>query len=264
MDRCFRFSAIAMAVIGAAVAGFACYESKASGVPGSLDSIFYIYIIIVSLLAAVLCSLFIGVEYSNGTIRNKISVGHSRAGVYFSNLILCFSASLILCAVNIGVMCAIAVPIAKAYFEMPAEIVAFNIASGAALILALNSFYVMVAMLCPSRAITAVINVLSFFALLIIAITIVMMLNENQQYIHYEFDPSGQLVAGDYVDNPNYVGGVKRDILEFLFAFLPTGQAIRIMLGEVYKVNIFPVYSLIIAFLTSLTGFAAFRKKELK
>ena len=41
------------------------------------------------LVAAVFISLFVGSEYSDGTIRNKLVVGHSRMRIYLANLIVC-------------------------------------------------------------------------------------------------------------------------------------------------------------------------------
>ena len=48
---------------------------------------------------ATFVSLFLGIEYEQGTIRNKLLVGHTRASIYCSNLIVCIVASVIMLAV---------------------------------------------------------------------------------------------------------------------------------------------------------------------
>ena len=40
------------------------------------------YSTIVGIVIAIFTSLFLGVEYSDGTIRNKIIIGHKRANIY--------------------------------------------------------------------------------------------------------------------------------------------------------------------------------------
>ncbi len=46
------------------------------------------YSTMIGVVIAIFTSLFLGVEYSEGAIRNKISMGHKRTAIYLSNLIL--------------------------------------------------------------------------------------------------------------------------------------------------------------------------------
>ena len=50
----------------------------------------------VSIISAIFIGLFIGTEYSNGTMRNKLVIGHSRGAIYFSNLAVCIAAALLI------------------------------------------------------------------------------------------------------------------------------------------------------------------------
>ena len=54
-------------------------------IEGSLLS----YTVVMGIVFAVFTSLFIGTEYNDGTIRNKLIVGHTRVNVYLANLITC-------------------------------------------------------------------------------------------------------------------------------------------------------------------------------
>lgn len=49
-----------------------------------LDSNIFSHILLVPIVFSVFCSLFIGTEYSDGTIRNKIVVGHTRRAIYLA------------------------------------------------------------------------------------------------------------------------------------------------------------------------------------
>ena len=50
----------------------------------------------VGIVIAVFTGIFIGSDYSDGTIRNKHIIGHSRMKIYLSNLIICFFASVVM------------------------------------------------------------------------------------------------------------------------------------------------------------------------
>ena len=54
-----------------------------------LDRCLFECLPLMGLISAIFTSLFIGSEYSDGTIRNKIIVGHSRIRIYLANLIRC-------------------------------------------------------------------------------------------------------------------------------------------------------------------------------
>ena len=45
---------------------------------------------LIGIVIAVFISLFLGAEYSDGAIRNKISIGHKRGNIYLSNFIIKF------------------------------------------------------------------------------------------------------------------------------------------------------------------------------
>ena len=65
---------------------YAVYE----GTPYFDNALFAIAAVAVFPLAA-FTSLYIGTEYSDGTLRNKIVVGHGRVAIYISNLITMLS-----------------------------------------------------------------------------------------------------------------------------------------------------------------------------
>lgn len=60
---------------------------RSSSESHSLDAAFLQHFLFLPILHAAFISLFLGVEYQDGTLRNKLIAGHSRAAVYFSSLI---------------------------------------------------------------------------------------------------------------------------------------------------------------------------------
>ena len=66
------------------------------------------YLCIPSLILAPLLAVYLGTEYSDHTIRNKLITGHTKAGVYLSELIVCTLTALaldILFMLLAGILC---------------------------------------------------------------------------------------------------------------------------------------------------------------
>lgn len=60
----------------------------------SFESCFFGFAPVMGLVSAIFISLFVGSEYSDGTMRNKVAVGHTRFSIYLSNFIACSIASI--------------------------------------------------------------------------------------------------------------------------------------------------------------------------
>ena len=69
------------------------------------------FINIVGFFIAIFTSLFVGAEYSDGTIRNKIVAGHSRKNIYLSNLIVSIVVGLILEFIYLIIISIVAIPV---------------------------------------------------------------------------------------------------------------------------------------------------------
>ena len=63
----------------------------------NMDSTIFIYALFVPLMVSLLTALFIGTDYSDGTMRNKLIAGHVRRKIYAANLISNVQASFMLC-----------------------------------------------------------------------------------------------------------------------------------------------------------------------
>ena len=77
----------------------------------STDDLLISFINFIGFFIAFFTSLFVGTEYSNGTIRNKIIVGHSRKNIYLSNLIISIVVGLLLEFIYFSIVLAVAIPI---------------------------------------------------------------------------------------------------------------------------------------------------------
>ena len=73
------------------------------------------------LIQAPFLSVYLGTEFSEGTIRNKLVAGHSRPAVYLSNLILCAIAGVLLCLGYIAAVLAVGLPLLGPCAPPPAD-----------------------------------------------------------------------------------------------------------------------------------------------
>ena len=71
----------------------------ASGYAVSLDEYYFNQAPLIGAFLALLISMFLGTELSEGTIRNKLCIGHKRDEIFLSNFISCAFASIVLTVV---------------------------------------------------------------------------------------------------------------------------------------------------------------------
>lgn len=213
------------------------------------------------LFLSVFVSLFLGTEYEDGVIRNKIVVGHKRKNIYLANLITCFAGSFVIfMAWAIGGLAGI--PHFGIWEAGISGYCGFFIASLCS-VLSITAILVLVSQLITSRAVNGVTSVFAAIGLIVLASMIYNMLCEPET-ISDMILVNGQIQMTDPGPNPMYIGGTLRTVFEICLRILPTGQQILIADREIIDPFIFPVFSLLVVIFVSAIGMRAFRKKDLK
>ena len=230
-----------------------------------LDSMLSVYSMVIGFLTAAFVSLFVGTEYSDGTIRNKIIIGHSRAAIYFSNLITCSAAGFFMCLAYLLPALAAGIPlcgIKTADFRYLAGMILCSFI----MTLAFTSLCTLVGMLCRNKAMTAVITILSVCLLFAASVYISAKLNEPETYPEISsFADDGTVIDARDVPNPGYVRGTQRQIYEFLDEFLPTGQSVILTRGDKdASFLLMSAYSAGITAVAAGIGIFIFRKRDIK
>ena len=227
------------------------------------DQLVFIFPVLIGIVSAAFCSLYIGTEYSDGTIRNKLIVGHTRSAVYLSNFIICSAAGIVMCLSYIAAVAAFGLSL-LGLSEMSMGAVAVLILVAFMMVIASTALFTLLCMLNQNKAIAAVICILIIVALLVLATMINARLEAPQFYDNYVFtDSVGSTSAGQEV-NPQYLSGMKREVYQFFLDFLPTGQAVEISMQSTPHLWQMPLYSLLIIFVSTGCGLLCFRKKDLK
>lgn len=261
-DRSFIVLTALMVAFGVILPFMHYIDTVHSGVPWMLDYSLFTYAFLAPILLSVLSAMFVGNEYSNGTLRNKIIAGNRRSSIYLANLIVCGFSGILLCVafmvthIGFGLLL-------SGKFGSDLKTVVSYIGLSFALTIAFSALFTLVAMLCRSKAHTAASCVLLVFILIFLGIYITSSLNEPEYLPGYSYTENGVTVEEPETKNPNYVSGTKREVYEFLQDFTSGGQALQLADMEVENTARLAIYDGVILLIFTACGMIVFRRKDL-
>lgn len=219
------------------------------------------YSTIIGIVIAVFTSLFLGVEYSDGAIRNKISIGHKRINIYLSNLIIVAITSLFSYILFMIVVSIIGIPL---FGGIAMEITSLLKLIGCIFvtILSFSSIFTFIAMLISNKTITAVVSIMLAFLMMMVSVTCFNLL-EAPSTIQLANMVDGEM-SFEEVPNPRYPSKEKRKVLQTIVDIVPSGQMFQIAGRTAPDLKILPLYSLGVFVVFTGSGIILFKKKELK
>lgn len=228
----------------------------------AIDRPFFLYGTIVGLVSAVFCGLFLGTEYAEGTIRNKLIVGHSRVNIYLANALLCVFAGFAFCVAYMIPLLTIGI-LRIGSFTKPISLVLIILGMTLALSIAWSCLFTLFSMVCHNKAAVSVICILCFIFLFLLGAMTKSRLEEPPYFdnVVYSIDGVGQLQDSP---NPNYISGTKREIYQELLMLNPGGQAMQFVDQSFMGTWQLPLYSLLIALFTTVVGIIVFKKRDIK
>lgn len=227
-----------------------------------LDRVFFAYAIFVPIIGAVFCSVFIGTEYSDNTIRNKVSVGHKRIDIYFANFIVCACANLMMCAAFIIPCLIVGIPL-LGFFVKSSSYIILSVVCSVFLIMAFTAIFTLISMINLNKTAGVIICIFATLFMIILGTYLYSSLEQPETFSPYSMSLNGEFVQEQEQPNPYYVGGVQREIYKFLLDFTPGGQTIQI-LGN-FAVNFLQMilYSIFIFVAAIGFGIYFFKRKDL-
>ena len=240
--------------------------SDVSGYSRHLENYYYDTAVYAGIFLSAFIALFTGVEYSDGTLRNKLIVGHSRTDVYLATLIICGSASLLLTgAWMLGGL--VGIPVLGFWVIGLKGILLTALISMLAAI-SLCSVFLMVSMLISNKAVSAVVCMMLSMLLIVAASTPYNALCEPEFASGMMITADGVLQMLEPTPNPRYIGEPLRSVYSSIVNILPTGQ--QILLANItsdegiarYLLQI--VGSILLTSCTTGVGLFLFRRKDLK
>lgn len=267
-SKLFWFLSAASFVFGAIIQVYVYLGVKISNDEPKIDMGLFAVGMVIGFVAAIFVSLFVGTEYSDGTIRNKIINGKSRTSIYFSKYIVCCAAMVLFFAFYYAGALIFGFVLCK---EIAAKASALIITG---LVLCLASFsyvalFLAFAINCGKKSASAVISLVAAIMMFFTAVMTTSKLNEPEFYPEavYMDTETGELVEESEAPNPNYLRGTKRKIYEFINDANPTGQCVQLSGaidddGSVCKKE-FPIYSCGLIIISTALGMIIFKKKDI-
>ena len=230
----------------------------------TIDSVFGYFVLCIAILIPVICTLFLGPEYADGTIRNKVICGHKKSVVYLSNLILCSVASLIMCSVAVASGLCLGLPL-LGKFAMGSKNATIFFLGVYTLSLSWSAIVTLLAMLVSNRAISAVVAIVIALLLLVLGFVLFEILSAGPTISGYFLADNGVDLVYEEQPNPNYIPeGAGRQFLQFFCDFFPGGQTIQYIYGELERPIMAIVWNGVLFTLATGVGLVLFYRKDIK
>lgn len=246
------------------------------------NTYFFNQMTFVGITMACFSGLFLGTEYSDGTIRNKVNVGHSRVTIYLANLVTVTCAGFAqfaaytLAALTAGTLLVGDLVWCRLHSLPETFALAFlSICTSAAVAVLIS-----MAILDKSKAVlfNALLSILLLAAgasalkgLLQPPVTERVYNAENGAYVYASEENLGDLaeLGVEIVPNPKYLSGTERKVYECISAVLPTSLALSCALEEdengYDRFSVLHVAGTLAAVVVlSGSGILVFRKRDLK
>ena len=220
------------------------------------------YITVPAFLLAVFSSLFIGTEFSDGTIRNKIVVGGTRPSIYLSCFLTCGAVGLFMNLIYFLLVCAIGIPLVGPP-TLPASVLVPWLAAGTLSVLSYAALFTLLSMLVQNKTTVAIASLLTLFAAILLMTYLMSRLNEPQMMAMYDLVDGAMATTGT-MPNPNYLSPGPRAAAEFFIDLAPTGQSLQISSLSAFRPLRMVICSLGVVAVSCLAGIACFRRRDLK
>ena len=238
-----------------------CEAMAASGYIMSLDDYYFNQAPLIGAFLALLISMFLGTEFSEGTIRNKLCIGHKRNEIFLSNFISCALATIALTTVWLLTSALLFGMIGPLEMGVSEFIGCIFVAMGFAVSFA--ALYTVIGSLSSNKAMTIIYTFTVFIVFAMAASGLYDRLCEPEMNEGMTLVGT-QLVEMEPTPNPLYLSGTIRTVCEVTLELLPTGQAL--LLSDVaieYPIRAIGL-SVVFTIVTLFAGSMLFGRKDIK
>lgn len=231
------------------------YIEKVSYIGNSIVQLNY-YLLspfsVISFVCPIFSSIFIGTEYSDGTMRNRLIVGHTRKKIYLANFITVAAVNVSIALIASMVTALLGTMLFGWNIGEPLRFLLYYI-SGMMMLIAFAGLFTFIAMAIHNKTTATVTAIITFLISYLAEVEI-----RRLVFAFYNGEAISDMFPGLSNDR------VSQPVIEFLYDFIPTGQCLQITGGAVFSPVKLPVYSALFTALTILCGVLLFSRKDIK
>ncbi len=228
----------------------------------NLDNVANEFIMYIGLFIAIFVSIFVGKEYSQGIIRNKIIVGHSRISIFLSNLIISIAVSILCEAIYLVIVISLGTYL-FGQLQIQLSQLLLIMLDTILIIISFCSIFNFVAMICSDITVSTTICMVLFIAMFIAQGALSLTVFSTKYLTNTTFDENGEIITIQEPD-PNYPGDEKVKQARILYLLIPQGQAMEVGSNDIELLSQMPIYSILLISIVNFLGIYIFYKNELK
>ena len=225
---------------------------------------FFIVLVYIGAIMAVFSSFYIGTEYSDGTIRNKLNVGCSRNSIYLANLVVVVTAGVLFAITQMLASIAVGLPFLGSLIWQALSPVGWRIVAALVMILCYGAVFSFFGMMDSNKSRSLLISFVLALAIIFGGLFTISRLNEPELTSRMVMQADGSYLREFDLPNPRYITGTTRTIYTFVDACIPASQSFNIARSEGVFNPLAIICQLCVTIATTAAGVALFKKKDIK
>ena len=225
---------------------------------------FFIVLVYIGAIMAVFSSFYIGTEYSDGTIRNKLNVGSCRNSIYLANLVVVVTAGVLFAITQMLASIAVGLPFLGSLIWQALSPVGWRIVVALVMILCYGSVFTFFGMMDSNKSRSLLISFVLALAIIFGGLFTTSRLNEPKLTSRMVMQADGSYQREFNLPNSRYISGTTRTIYIFVDACIAASQSFNIARSEGEFNMLAIICQLCVTALFTGAGLASFKKKDIK
>ena len=211
---------------------------------------------------AILCSIIFSTDFHNGTLKNKIIMGHSRSAIYLANLLTTMIMSFALSLIYLLIVFVLGMPI-LGKFTSSASTIIWMLVNGALMLMTYSSIMTFIVMNSKNSTASIIISAIVLTAGALLAYLMNYVASIPPVYLDPDLDEFGKVIWNE-IPNPDQPSETVQAFCRFVTDFFPSGQSLQISSGKYAHNWQMALYSLCLIPATTGAGIAIFKKANVK